>query len=403
MSVEWIETRSGTVQSPRVARLLDDPSPQAVDDFWREVTAAGTPLIEPWDDHDVLVTFLWRGEARTTRAWWGVDVELTRVPGTDLWFGTEIYPADLRTVYGLFHDGSDTLPAGPGPHGPSHLDEFNRWPFRFPGDPDDADDHDQWVSTLHCPRAAAEPWTAARPGVPTGTLIHTSLASEALHGDRPVTIYRPAGTPPDGLPVLVVFDGFLARHVLRIPTVLDNLIAAGRIPPLSAVFVNSHTEERERMLSPTPPIAGFVAGELLPWARRNFRVGTDGGNLIAGVSRGGLVAAYVALQAPERFGAVIAQSGSFWWPVPADGEPGWLIREIARRPRAGVRFYLDVGTGEQLPGPGGAPAQLSVNRAMRDALRANGYAVTYTEYPGAHDYINWRRTFPEAMLAVSPA
>jgi enterochelin esterase-like enzyme len=398
LSVEHLESR--TVRSPRLARLLDDPSPAAVDELWREVAVCGSPLIEPWDAGRVLVTFLWRGEARTTRVWWGLDLPLTRVPGTDLWTGSEVLPADLRTVYALFHDGAETPPAGPSPHGPSHLDQFNRMPFRFPRDPDDPADQDIWLSVLECPEAPAEPWTSLRPGVTPGHLLHTSVSSEALGGERPLTVYLPAGTPPDGLPVLVAFDGFQSRHVMRFHTTLDNLIAAGRIPPITALFVNSHCDERERMLSATPPIAEFVAGELLPWARHTFRVGADSGNLAVGVSRGGLVAAHVAMQAPHLFGGVISHSGSFWWPTPAEGEPCRLIREVARRPADGLRFYLDVGIREHMPGPGGTPCQVEVNRAMRDALARQGYAVSYAEYTGAHDYVNWRRTFADGLLAL---
>jgi enterochelin esterase family protein len=65
-----------------------------------------------------------------------------------------------------------------------------------------------------------------------------------------------------------------------------------------------------------------------------------------------------------------------------------------------VRFYLDVGTREQMIGPGGAPSQIEVNRAMRDALASRGYAVSYAEFPGAHDYVNWRRTFADGLLAL---
>jgi enterochelin esterase-like enzyme len=398
LSVQHIESRA--VRSPRIGRLLDDPSPGAVAELWREVAERGSPLVEPWDAGHVLVTFLWRGEATSTRVWWGLDIPLVRVPGTDLWYGSEVLPSDLRTVYCLFHDGAEALPAGPSPHGPSHLDQFNRLPFRFPADPDDPGDHDQWLSVLECPEAPAERWTTLQPGVTAGQLVHTSMTSEALGGERPLTVYLPAGTPPDGLPVLVVFDGFQSRHVLRFHTTLDNLIAAGRIPPVTALFVSSHTEERERMLSATPPIAEFVAGELLPWARCTFRVGADHGNLAAGVSRGGLVAAYVALRSPDLFGAAISHSGSFWWPMPAEGEPCELIREVARRPVSDVRFYLDVGSREQMAGPGGAPSQVEVNRAMRDTLASRGYAVSYAEFPGAHDYVNWRRTFADGLLAV---
>jgi enterochelin esterase-like enzyme len=406
LSVEDLESPSRLAPdarrtvSPRLQRLLDDPSPAAADEVWRAAAVTGTPLIDPWDDGQVLVTFLWRGTATSTRAWWGVDVPLARVPGTDLWHGSELFPADLRTVYCLSHDGAESAPPGPSPHGRTHVDQFNRQPFRLPRDPDDPADHDQWLSVLEGPAAPAEMWSTPRPGVTPGDLVHTGLTSEALGGERPVTVYLPVGHRPDDRPTLVVFDGFQARHGLRFPTTLDNLIAAGRIPPVTALFVNSHVEERDRMLSATPPIASFVAGELLPWAHRTFRAGAASGNLIAGVSRGGLAAAYVALQAPALFGGVIAHSGSFWWPSPAEGEPGRLIRRVLRREPAGLRFYLDVGLGEQMPGPGGAPSQLVVNRAMRDVLARRGYAVTYAEYPGAHDYVNWRRTFADGLLAL---
>jgi enterochelin esterase-like enzyme len=390
------------VQSPRITRLLADPSPSAVDDFWREVSATGTPLIEPWDDDRVLVTFLWRGEARSTRAWWGVDIPLTRLPGTDIWHGAELLPADLRTIYCLLHDDAEDLPGDPGDDGPSHLDAGNPRRFLFPRDPQDAADHDQWASVLELPRAPAEQWTAPRPGVRPGPITETAVPGAALGGPRPVAVYRPAGLDTTGLPVLVVFDGFLSRTVLRIPTVLDNLIAAGRIPPVCALFVSNFSAERERELTPAPAIADFVVHELIPWARETLRTSTEPGvNMITGASRGGLIAAYLGLCAPEIFGAVVAQSGSFWWPSPGEGRPGWLIREVARRPRADVRFALDVGVRENLPGPGGAPSQIVVNRRMRDALLARGYQVDYAEYTGGHDHLNWRRTFANGLLAVA--
>jgi enterochelin esterase-like enzyme len=37
---------------------------------------------------------------------------------------------------------------------------------------------------------------------------------------------------------------------------------------------------------------------------------------------------------------------------------------------------------------------------MRDALTSRGYEVTYAEYSGAHDYVNWRRTFADGLLAL---
>jgi enterochelin esterase-like enzyme len=37
---------------------------------------------------------------------------------------------------------------------------------------------------------------------------------------------------------------------------------------------------------------------------------------------------------------------------------------------------------------------------MRDALRSRDCPVTYVEFPGGHDYVNWRHNFAEALLAT---
>ncbi len=387
--------------SPRIGRLMADPSPAAVDRFWTATTAAGTPLIEPLDGTSVLVTFLWRGEARSTRAWWNFDVPLARLPGTDLWHGSAVFPADLRTIYCLLHDDAETLPADASGAGPTHIDAANPHRIHFPADPQDPDDQSTWASVLTLPDAPGEPWTAPRHDVPPGSLTAASITSTALGGSHPVTVYQPAGVPAHHAPVLVVFDGYLAQTILRIPTVLDNLIHAGKIPPTAALFVHTFTQRRNRDLTPAPALADFVTGELLPWARARWSIGSpDGADLIAGVSRGGLAAAYVGLSRPESFAGVIAQSGSFWWPPPTEGQPCWLIDHIDRYPSPGARFYLDVGTQETIPGPDGAPSQVTACRAMRDALRHQGHQVTYAEYTGGHDYLNWRRTIAEGLLAT---
>jgi enterochelin esterase family protein len=364
--------------------------------LWSRAQRTGSPIVSPRAaDGTVEVTFLWRGEAAATRVGWGVWLELDRVPGTDLWHGSIRLPAASRTLYYLAHEGADGLPRDDSGGGPAHLDPLNPRPFRFPADPDDPTDHDCWASLLDLPDAAEQTWSTPRREVP--------IEEHTLPGGRRVAVYRPPGDPPAGGPAtLVVFDGWLARAALRIQHTVDNLIAAGLIPPTLVLFVPGRDADREHDLTPaSAATAGFVTRELLPWARRELGAGADPARtVVAGQSLGGLMAAHVALRAPEVFGAVIAQSGSYWWPKPEQGEPGRLLRDYAERPRAELRFYLNVGDRETRSGADGAPHMLALNRQMRDVLLAKGYPVTYAEYHGAHDYVNWRDTFADGLLAV---
>jgi enterochelin esterase family protein len=388
-----------------VARLLRDlrrGDAQVVDDFWQEVQAEGTPLVEAVDDGTALVTFLWRGEATYTGTAW-LDVTLSRIDGTDLWYGSQRLPLDLRTLYYFRHvDGGYRFPSDPGGVGPFHLDPLNPRPVRLPADPNDPADYAAWLSLLELPAAPEEQWSQPLPGVARGSMLTTSISTAALGGRRRINVYRPAGRPQGPVALLVVFDGFASRTMLRIPTTLDNLIAAGHIPPTMALFITAPGgKRRDRELRPGSGIGNFVLRELIPWARHRWRISDDPQNrVIAGASLGGLAASYIGMVAPEEFGCVLSQSGSYWWPAPSDGEPEWLTRAFASRPLLPLRFYLDIGDRETLPTTGEGLEMLTVNRRFRDVLVERGYPVTYTEYSGAHDYINWRRTFADGLMAL---
>lgn len=38
---------------------------------------------------------------------------------------------------------------------------------------------------------------------------------------------------------------------------------------------------------------------------------------------------------------------------------------------------------------------------MRDTLTARGCSVAYTEFSGGHGYINWRHSFPGAVIGAT--
>jgi enterochelin esterase-like enzyme len=373
----------------------------------------------------VLVTFLWRETGPTDNVvlveWIsGLDFperRMTHLPGTDLWYRSMRLRDHVRTSYQFAPNDSLVL----------KMDETD-WETRQRG----------WVSDplnpltvidvagterpenlarlgdslVQLPNAAPEPWIVPDPAVPHGLMAHHRFASPSLANERDVWVYTPAGYTPEGkaLPVLVLFDGEKHDTVMRVQPVLDNLIAAGVIPPLIALLVGN--VDRGIELPCNAPFANAVVSEMLPWLAESYRVtGDSTQRVVAGQSYGGLAAAWCGLTHPETFANVLSQSGSYWWQpnLREDLEStelgdapgwGWLPTRTAEEPRQAVRFWMEVGTLENRALRHGMPDMVAVNRHMRDVLKAKGYDVTYREYAGGHDYVWWRSGLADGLIAL---
>jgi enterochelin esterase family protein len=231
------------------------------------------------------------------------------------------------------------------------------------------------------------------------------VRSAILGNERRVWIYTPPNHTAEAAPcgLLVLFDGLVYINDIPTPTILDNLLADGAIPPLIMVSVCSlDGETRERELACHPPFVQFPTDELLPWMRQRYPITTRPDHtIIGGSSYGGMAALFAGLGRPDVFGNVLAQSGAAWWRPDGDPEAEWLARQFAASERLPLRFALDVGLFEntrRLADDG--PSQLVATRHLRTVLRARGYPVHYAEFAGGHSALNWRGTFGEAVRAL---
>ena len=149
----------------------------------------------------------------------------------------------------------------------------------------------------------------------------------------------------------MVFDeGSYLDGPVPTPVILDNLIAASRIPATVAVLIaNPSQESRNKELPPNPDFADFLGKELVPWIHGRYNVTSDPRlTVVGGSSYGGTAATFAGLRHPEVFGNVLCQSGSFWWaPDHTFGsgtstETGWLAKEFVKSPKlallSGTRF-----------------------------------------------------------------
>jgi len=371
---------------------------QTTDAFWRRVTISGTPLVEPFqeDNRYQLVTFLWRGSADTRYVLVSgsftkppaTDYLMKQLAGTDVWYLTLKLPNGARFAYGL-----STL---------SDLLETNLMRGEARGHRDPLNPH-LWLdqSMAELPGATPQPWIVKNAANPEGKLEEHRIKSEFLKNERGVTVYTPPGYRANGKPcaLLVAFDGDSYLDLVPTPVILDNLTAASKIPPTVAVLISSPGRETRNLeLAPNQNFVDFLAQELIPWTRAHYNVTSDPRQtVVAGSSLGGTAAAYAALRHPELFGNVLSQSGAFSW-TPST-ELGWLPKEYIKKTRLPLKFYLDAGVFE-VDRSGNGDGILEWSRQMRDVLLAKGYEVHYRTFVGGHDYLSWRGTLADGLLAL---
>lgn len=227
----------------------------------------------------------------------------------------------------------------------------------------------------------ASPQDAPRADVPQAMMAHGRLEGPFVLHSRiyPGTVRRywvhvPAQYDPQRPPNLLLFqDGQRAVNPtgsLRVPAVLDRLIAQGSIPSTLGVFVTPGNRSREYpdglgMQNPdhradeydalSDDYGRMTLEELLPAVSRRWRFATDPRRrAIGGTSSGAIASWTVAWRHPEAFGNVISFIGSYtsiglkFGPDGAprayggDTYPG-VIRKSPIRP---LRIFLQDGSGD---------------------------------------------------------
>jgi enterochelin esterase family protein len=374
-----------------------------VEKIWKDLDGK-SPIVEPYpgNDKDALVTFVYRSSSPYVGMIGGDgfrEKPLVRLGDSDLWSLTLRVPADSRFDYAFI------VADGPPDHHRPFKPGFGR-DARFAGIKLDPNNKNQRfnMSRAELPGAPPQPWIEAKADLPKGKITPLVIESKLLAEKRKLGVYTPPGfDKTKKYPLLIAFDGETygldAGAMIPLPTILDNLIAAKKIPPIVAVLVASQGT-RNRDLPGSAPFSAFLAKELVPKMRADFRAGmTPADTIVTGSSFGGLCSAYTALHHSNVFGNVLSQSGSYQFKqealasdVSPSVEGGWLTKDYVASKKLPIRFYLDAGRFEE--------DLLTSNRHMRDVLRAKGYTVTYAEFSGGHDYWLWRHTIADGLIAL---
>lgn len=305
---------------------------------------------------------------------WFTTIPMQRIGKTNLWAVTQTFSTTARLDYkfgigggggrGIFNDPRNSLtsPSGFGVN-----------------------------SELRMPDYVPPTEILTRTGIASGTLERLGLyKSSVATTTHDLNVYLPPNYDPSKQYPSVYFqdgDDYLA--FAQTPTILDNAIADGILPPLIAVFVTPSVEQgRQVDYDLNDAYARFFATELVALIDSKYSTSPDPAQrVVVGDSFGGLISLYIGVLYPDVFGGIVNQSGF------VGRQGGRLLSLFAVQPPLDARIVTVVGTFETCVGGPVTGAEcnfLEGNRTLRDVLAANGIAHNYTEYAQGHAWGFWR-------------
>ena len=247
-------------------------------------------------------------------------------------------------------------------------------------------------SVLELPGYTPPPWVEA--DAPAGEETPVLIPSRILRDRVPAFVWSPPDTDPkEPLPLLVAHDGPEFAAFSGLTHFLSAMVSGGRLPPMRAGLVGP--VDRDNTYSASAAYSRAFAHEILP-ALGNLAPAPHGraARIGMGASLGALAMLVMHRRAPATFGGLFLQSGSFFRQRFDRHESGFVrFRRISR-------FVGGVLTADDWAHPipvtmtcGTVEENLANNRAVRDALAAQGYDVFLHENRDGHNWVGWRDTF----------
>ncbi len=350
---------SFSVWRQRLEEATERDLPPETDRFLEMLRAVGTPLIDEPSVHFIYHDPQARRVALAGEfnQWGPAGIAMCRIPRTAIFHYAMEFREPTRVEYKFIVDGRWTVD----PLCPNQVDnglgEQNSYfvvgDFREPSE------------------------LAWAPNIPHGRVEEFRFESELLRNDRKVHVYLPSEYEHDStkrFPTLYVHDGGEYLERARLAVVLDNLIDAGKIPPLIAVMVDPVNRLVEYMTN--EGYAGFTETELLPYVdgRYRTRLAREARGLM-GASLGGLISTYLALSRPHLFSKVGGQSSALF--LQED-----KITSLVRQLDTSLALYFDVGKYE--------PRFVPAHRRLVQRMEARGCRCLFQEVAGGHNWTSWR-------------
>lgn len=323
---------------------------------------------------DTRVYFIFHGSASHVALagdWthWQIASSLVQLDGTELFYRALEFPKTARLQYKFLVDGDFRIDEG--------NSRLSREGFGV--------NSEFWMSSY-----TDNSWlTPPARRIERGSVARLELESRTLSQRREIFLYTPASHDSDTepLPLLIVHDGGEALEIGRFHTILDHLIADGRIRRCAALFIPPSNRHEEYALNMN--YIRFTVRDALPfaldaWRDRGVKISSAARDrCVLGASLGGLLSTLTALRYPLVIGSCIAQSPAYWW------SRGEMFRTPYFRNASMLRVILQTGT---------ICDARELTRIMYQKLKLAGADVVYHEYEQGHTWGNWRSNLATALL-----
>ncbi|WP_114195277.1 alpha/beta hydrolase-fold protein [Edaphovirga cremea] len=243
--------------------------------------------------------------------------------------------------------------------------------------------------------------------VPHGQVLSLTYHSNVLNAERQMYVWTPPGYSAESkpLPVLYFYHGFgdtsgSALLQMRVPQVMDNLLAEKKIEPMVVVMPDTETDianaipedfprkMRRKVFYPRNADAADreLMQDIIPYISQTFTVRQDAdGRALAGLSQGGYQALVTGMTHLDQFGWLATFSG-----VSTATVPNEHVAEVLNQPeRINKQLKLlsvvvgerDIVTGKDVEG-------------LKTILDQKGIKYAYQMYPGlGHEMDVWRPAY----------
>lgn len=255
---------------------------------------------------------------------------------------------------------------------------------------------------------------------PPLTQIEESITSIFLNREVHITLIYPKNIS-EKLNVLIFNDGQDFKE-LAFYSSIDTLLAQNKIQPFMCVGIHANHDrlheygtasqaDYKQRGSKAKQHNDFIVQELLPLLVKKYSIKIEG-NVIGGLSLGGLSAMDIGWNNSTIFSKIGVFSGSFWWRQKTE-EEGYtnendrIMHNIVRAGtyRKGMKFWFEAGTNDEKSdrNNNGIIDAIDDTLDLIKELEKKGYKkdkdLIYREIEGGEHNINtWKNVLPEFLI-----